>query len=261
MHNPINIKKISIILFFLSNLSYAQFTDDIGITLNTSVRGGIFTGHSHYGPQTGEKLIIDYRHALNDKLYFIGGLSFGISDGHYDRNFESNDLYQLNRVYGYDNKDFNLRAGIDRTIKESIFSIGGNLVFGLRTRDAYAYHSYSYYSEEYESWVSYGGRDPEEIEIQFNNELSSDLLRVTSKNIRLGSQVRLSAKVPFGKRLCLNGYVGGYGGVLLNTATDVHSDPLGETLVKGGGIYNASTLEFQVQYGVGLSYRLGSISK
>lgn len=260
MKNPINNKKIIIIIIFISNLSYAQFVNDIGISINQSVREGLITGHNHNPPQTGEKLIIDYRHAVKKDLYLIGGISFGMSKGHYDRMFEWNDLYQLNRNYGYKNKDFNLRVGIDRTIKQSIFSVGGNLVMGLRNRQSYAYHNYRYYDEVDETWVIYAGKDPEEREIEFNNGLSSDLLRVSNKKIRLGTQVRLSAKVPLGERLYLNGYIGAYGGVLINATTNISSDPLGETTSNGSLTYNSSTLEFQIQYGVGLSYRLGSKS-
>ncbi len=251
-------KIIIVFLVFLSNMSYAQFANDIGISINQSFREGLITGHSHYAPQTGENLIIDYRHGLNSNLYLIGGVSFGMSKGHYHRMYEWNDSYKLNRKYGYKNKDFNVRIGFDRRLKESVFSLGGNFITGVRRVESYAYHDYSYYSETFESWVGYIWQDPEEREIEFNNGLSSDLLRVSSKKIRLGSQVRLSAKVPLGQRLYLNGYLGGYGGVLLNTSTVVHSDPLNEVSANGGVAYNSSTLEFQVQYGVGLSYRFGS---
>ncbi|MFT5820811.1 MAG: hypothetical protein ACI8ZM_002059 [Crocinitomix sp.] len=261
MRNPGNSKKLVIILFFLSNLSYAQFANDIGISLSQSLRNGIFMGADHNPPQTGEKLIIDYRHALNDKLYLVGGVSFGMSKGHYHRMYEWNDVYQLNRNHGYQNKDFNLRIGIDRNIKESIFSIGGNIVLGYRSRKSYAYHDYLYYDEVRDGWIVYGWKDPQEREVDFNDELSSDLLRVSSQKIRIGAQTRLSAKVPLGNRIYLNGYVGAYGGMLINTSTDIHSDPLNEASGPLGHPYGLSTLEFQVQYGVGLSYRLGGNSK
>jgi hypothetical protein len=257
MHNPINSKKLIIILFFLSSIGHAQQVNDFGISLSQSLRDGIFTNASHNPPETAEKLMIEYRHALKDKLFLVGGVSFGMSQGHYHRMFESNDEYELNRRHGYANKDFNLRIGIDRNIKESIFSIGGNVVLGYRSREAYAYHNYRYYDAEDEHWVTYGWQDPEENEIDFNNGLSSDLLRVSTQKIRIGGQARLSAKVPIGDHFFLNGYVGGYGGVLMNVSTDIKSDPLSEADGPFGHPYGLSTLEFQVQYGAGLSYRIG----
>lgn len=220
----------------ISNISYCQRSPDLGIMLSTN---------------NLNRLILEYRKPFGEEHRFKIGASYGESSNQdpWERIIAVNDSLFTERVTTNSIKAVNLRFGVERQIKASMFSFGADLLIGYRSTIRSRKNSYILLGNA-GSWrnphpyLNPKGFDPKESQVR-------------QHFIIPGLQWHLSMDLPLGVRnqLFLNiRYVAQLGIERHLKDTEI-LDPLNEY----GDLETAPTLTIfnaHSRFGIGLKYKI-----
>jgi len=234
-------KRIFTLIFGLLSLQSIAQTSDIGILI---------------GSDKEMKLTLEFRKPIREKY----SLKFGIGIGG-DYLF-GNDYYNFDYIYkttdssitSHSNysigSNYNLKLGIERSIRSSPFSIGLDLLLGYsnihyaRTEKNYILKKYGQW--EYETYI-YGEYNPNSIN---NSGPDSTYAKVNVIYFKPALQLNIGLDLPLGKRLLVNLAFQNSIGIAINIRESNKTDPLNEF-----GHLKNNTLDYNLRFNVGLRYK------
>ena len=227
-----------IICSSISNISYCQRSSDLGIMLSTNDLN---------------RLILEYRKPFSEEHRFKIGASYGESSNQdpWERIIAVNDSLFTERVTTNSIKAVNLRFGVERQIKASMFSFGADLLIGYRSTTRSRKNSYMLLGNA-GSWrnphpyLNPEGFDPKESQIR-RHFIIPGLQWHLSMELPLGSKEQLFLNIVYAAQLGMERHLKDTD-ILdpLNEYEDLESAP---TLT----LFNAHS-----RFGIGLKYKLGN---